>query len=201
MPTAKEMQSALLRVAGDHFAARGYQGASLARIAADLGITKQGVLHHCRSKEQLYKVVLHQLGQDLVKLLFAAMDQAEEPEVQLELFFVSLFEFFRDQNFAPALLIGILIDGPGQSVYASDTQPALQDLLEPLVALIQATDRWQDDGFPVALTVAFELLGAACLFPAARAGMTLRFGKDQVAQAEEGASRQFRVLVQELIQG
>jgi AcrR family transcriptional regulator len=48
----------LLRSALEAFAAHGYQGSSLAKIAADAGLTTAGLLHHYASKEELLTAVL-----------------------------------------------------------------------------------------------------------------------------------------------
>ncbi|KPD11686.1 TetR/AcrR family transcriptional regulator [Phaeobacter sp. 11ANDIMAR09] len=199
MSSAQQTQKALLRVARDHFAARGYQGTSLAQISAELGITKQGLLHHFGSKERLYRAVLGQLNQDLLQLLFAAMDEAEDPEDQLERFFVALADFSQAEQSASALVIGALIDGPGQAIIAQDAPPPLQDFLEPLVALVQATARWQKAGFPAALSIAMKLLGATCLFPAVRSSLALRFGPAPLGQAEQQAGAHLRDLVRRMV--
>lgn len=44
------------------FAERGFYGVSLAAIAGDLGLTKQALLHHFKTKERLYGAVLAQLS-------------------------------------------------------------------------------------------------------------------------------------------
>lgn len=199
MPSAKQPQQAMLQVARDHFAARGFQGTSLALISADLGITKQGVLHHFGSKKLLYRAVLQQLNQDLLHLLFAVMDEAEDPEIQVECFFASLTGLFQGHQSVPAMVIGALIDGAGQAAVAEDPRLPLQDVLEPLAALIQATVRWQDSGFPAALSVAVELLGATCLLPAARGSLSLRFGQRPVKQAEQHAEGRVRDLVRGMV--
>lgn len=56
----RERREAILRVAGDHFAAHGYRGASLAQIAQRAGITDAGLLHHFASKEHLLLEVIQQ---------------------------------------------------------------------------------------------------------------------------------------------
>jgi AcrR family transcriptional regulator len=48
----------VLRAALRAFALHGYQGSSLAKIAADAGLTTAGLLHHYSSKEELLTAVL-----------------------------------------------------------------------------------------------------------------------------------------------
>jgi len=199
MSSAQHTQSELLRAARRHFAERGYQGASLARISSESGVSKQALLHHFKTKDQLYRAVLDQLNQELVQLLFAAMEETEQAELQIERVFVALSGFFLKQRSAPALLIGVLIDGPGQAAVADDLRPPVQDFLEPLAALIQATERWRDAGFAAALSIAMELLGVVCLLPAARCNLSYRFGKDPVEQGAGFAPAHTRDLVRSVV--
>lgn len=48
----------ILHAAGDAFARNGFQGCSLARIAADVGLSQAGLLHHFACKEDLLVAVL-----------------------------------------------------------------------------------------------------------------------------------------------
>jgi AcrR family transcriptional regulator len=49
----RERREAILAAANDLFAAQGFRGASLAAIAARVGLSEAGVLHHFPSKEHL----------------------------------------------------------------------------------------------------------------------------------------------------
>lgn len=57
VPT-EQRRSEILRVALEIFGTRGYHNGSLQEIAAGVGITHQGILHHFGSKEQLLVEVL-----------------------------------------------------------------------------------------------------------------------------------------------
>ncbi len=58
-----ERRLRILDAAVDRFAQRGFHASSLARIAADVGITQGGLLHHFRSKEDLLVQVLERMDQ------------------------------------------------------------------------------------------------------------------------------------------
>lgn len=202
MTSTTQRQSDLLRVARDHFADRGYQGTSLAQISAELGVTKQALLHHFKSKDQLYRSVLTQVTQELLQLLFAAMeDETETAEQQLERFFAALSGYLVEHRAAAGLVIAALTDGPGLKALAQDAKAPLQDFLEPLVALVQATDRWQGQGFAAALTAGVELLGAICLMTAAQCSLAQRFGRDVADQSSSQASAHLPDLVAALLRG
>ncbi|UJV40648.1 TetR/AcrR family transcriptional regulator [Streptomyces sp. AMCC400023] len=58
-----ERRLRILDAAVDRFAQRGFHASSLTRIAADVGITQGGLLHHFRSKEDLLVQVLERMDQ------------------------------------------------------------------------------------------------------------------------------------------
>lgn len=78
----------ILRAATDAFAAQGFNNASLADIAAGLGVTPAGVLHHFGSKTDLLTAVLERRDSDdpppagggmLDHLVATAQRNAEQP--------------------------------------------------------------------------------------------------------------------------
>ncbi|GAB3463704.1 TetR/AcrR family transcriptional regulator [Streptomonospora sediminis] len=52
------MRAEILAAAARHFAAGGYNGSSLARIAADCGLSQAGLLHHFATKRELLEELL-----------------------------------------------------------------------------------------------------------------------------------------------
>ncbi|MFE3290399.1 TetR/AcrR family transcriptional regulator [Rhodococcus sp. NPDC059234] len=58
--SGKLSRARILEIALDHFAIHGYRGSSLARIAAEVGISQAGLLHHFPNKAALLQAVLVQ---------------------------------------------------------------------------------------------------------------------------------------------
>ncbi|WGW13409.1 TetR/AcrR family transcriptional regulator [Saxibacter everestensis] len=56
----------LVRTAAEHFASVGYEQASLNRIIRDCGLSKSSFYHFIRSKQELFDLVIRDLGQALV---------------------------------------------------------------------------------------------------------------------------------------
>lgn len=187
----------LLLVAREHLAERGYHGTSLSMVAASLGLSKQALLHHFKSKDQLYRAVLKQLNGDLLALVFAAMEEGEEPEHQLEVFFRRLAALGEQQPVTLRLLLREMIDG--MAVAPSSSNPSTGELsfLEPIVALIQATRAWQDRGVSEALGHAVQLLGAVCLFPSAQTTISAGFGDGVTQRASATQAAHFQHLVRQ----
>ena len=59
--------AALIRRARREFAASGYDGASVERIAAEAGLTKGSVYYHFRNKEGLFEAVFRDVERDIVE--------------------------------------------------------------------------------------------------------------------------------------
>lgn len=66
-PEGRATKDAILDAAVEAFAARGYRGASIDSIAAAVGVSRQGVLHHFPSK---------------VKLLIAVLDRRDQQDME-----------------------------------------------------------------------------------------------------------------------
>jgi AcrR family transcriptional regulator len=56
--TGKASRARIIEIAFDHFAANGYRGSSMSKIAAEAGMSQPGLLHHFPSKVALLEAVL-----------------------------------------------------------------------------------------------------------------------------------------------
>jgi AcrR family transcriptional regulator len=65
------------------FAERGFYGTSINDVAAQLGLTKPGLLHHFPSKEKLYGAVLERASAFLMERLEDKLASAGSPEEQV----------------------------------------------------------------------------------------------------------------------
>ena len=65
------------------FAEKGFYGTSINDVAATLGLTKPGLLHHFPSKEKLYGAVLEQASDYLMERLEDRLSHASSPEEQV----------------------------------------------------------------------------------------------------------------------
>jgi AcrR family transcriptional regulator len=76
----------LLSAAAREFAARGFAGASVDRIAAAARLNKAMIYYHFRSKAALYREVLRDMFQAVGARARAAADAAVAPEAKIGLF-------------------------------------------------------------------------------------------------------------------
>ncbi|MGR3761589.1 TetR/AcrR family transcriptional regulator [Roseobacteraceae bacterium NS-SX3] len=175
------------------FAEHGYSGTSIAAIADRLGLTKQALLHHFATKDALYAAVLNGLSSRLMADLLTAMEDGLPPEKQLDSFFGGFCAFTLEQPGQSRLILRELMDSRMQPRAAGGG--FLSEFLETLVALVQATGRWQGTGAAQALAVICQLLGAVTLLAASQPTLTAAFGPGLVERARDGHAATVHQLV------
>jgi TetR/AcrR family transcriptional regulator len=111
---ASASRGQILAAASRLFAARGFDATSLQEIADALGMTKQAVLHHFRSKDQLRQAVLDDIlghwRDALPRLLFAATAS----EDRFDAVFGELHRFFAAEPVRARLLVREALDRPAE---------------------------------------------------------------------------------------
>ena len=134
----------LLESAEVLFADKGFYGVSINNIATTLEITKQALLHHFKSKENLYAAVLENCVAHLQTLL-AEMDKALSPLEQLYALTDSITEGDERTTRVIRLLMREMLDNPQRA----DT--AQKWFLTPLLAEFEhivkrGQERWAFSG-------------------------------------------------------
>ncbi|MCE5168208.1 TetR/AcrR family transcriptional regulator [Paenibacillus profundus] len=76
----------IIEIALDHFAENGYEGASLAHIAEQVGIKTPSIYAHFKSKDDLFLRVIEQAIHDELKLLREFCERSRDNTVQHQLF-------------------------------------------------------------------------------------------------------------------
>ncbi|WP_225636618.1 TetR/AcrR family transcriptional regulator [Streptomyces solaniscabiei] len=88
---ADERRRQILDAAIAHFAHRGYHNASMQKVAADVGISQAGLLHHFGSKRELLRAVLETREAQAFEQFYQRLDpQAPHP--------VALFRLIAEQT-------------------------------------------------------------------------------------------------------
>ncbi len=80
---AAERREQILAVAADTFAIAGFRGTSLAEVAAKVGVSEPGLLHHFNSKETLILAVLQQRDIDDEQAVDAQFQNVEPTTTDL----------------------------------------------------------------------------------------------------------------------
>ncbi len=103
---ADQRRRQLLDAALAAFAKRGFHATSMNQVAEAAGVTKPVLYQHFRSKRDLYRELLTDVGTQLEERIAKAASQARGPREQVELGFRAYFGFVDEQRQAFRLLFG-----------------------------------------------------------------------------------------------
>ena len=144
-------------IAARRFAERGFDGASLALIAKDAGVSRQALLHFFSTKEKLYAEVLQALAKRLSAQIKAITEQA--PEARLVAYFNALAQDALARPDDARLVIRALLESdPNARIWP------LEAYLDELTDLALETRRWRGATRDQALCGLYQLLGAIQYF-------------------------------------
>lgn len=103
---APERRRQLLGIAVEVFGGRGFHAASMDDVARAAGVTKPVLYQHFRSKRELYREILEDVGEQLVGLVAETVIEGEHPHRQVEQAFTAYFRFVADHPASFTLLFG-----------------------------------------------------------------------------------------------
>jgi len=196
---ARVSRDEYLDVAETLFAERGFYGVSIAAIAADLGLTKQALLHHFGSKEKLYGEVLKRISKDFESIASRSGATTNDAEAGLRTFFRTLRREALAQTAQTRLLFRELLDNNQRAETVSAWY--LKAFLENLIAMIQSLPNWQDGTMEEALTAGYQLLGAINYYAISKPTLSGIFGPTVFNKLDDRFPDQLEVLVDAVIQG
>jgi AcrR family transcriptional regulator len=105
---AEATRTALMRVARELFAERGYGSVGTEEIVARAGLTRGALYHHFRDKQDLFRAVHVEMERELMEAIGERMGQASDP---MELLVIGLNAFL-DACTDPAVIRINLLDAP-----------------------------------------------------------------------------------------
>lgn len=112
MPRAVDTRAKILEIAEAEFAAEGYAGAHLQKIAEQVDVRKTALYYYFDSKAALYSAVLESILEDLDRVVAGALETTETPQRQLEELVTRFNELLAaNPNFA-RILLRVFVDRP-----------------------------------------------------------------------------------------
>ena len=105
LPAARRRQQ-LLEVALRVFGEQGFHPASMNDVAVAAGVTKPVLYQHFRSKRDLYREVLTEVGTQVLDRITKATTAAQSPREQVELGFIAYFRWVKTNEAAFRVLFG-----------------------------------------------------------------------------------------------
>jgi AcrR family transcriptional regulator len=163
-----------LRAARRLFAERGFYGASIASIAAELGLTKQALIHHFGTKERLYGEVLAQMARRLSGAVERARSSETAPERQLEALFLRLYANAVDHPEDTQLIMRELLDNRPRAEQAQSWH--LKDFLGSMAAMVRKASTARALSETEALARVYLALGAFNFFVISEPTLTQMYG-------------------------
>ncbi|MFT7722764.1 MAG: TetR/AcrR family transcriptional regulator [Roseateles sp.] len=133
-------QEAILAEAERQFARFGFEGVSLDSIAAALELSRQNLLYHWPSKEELYRAVLDSVMDEWLANM-NAITQAGEPRAAIQAYVADKLRFSRERPSGNAVFTREMMAGAPR--YADVLKAQVMPLLHADVARFE---RWADEG-------------------------------------------------------
>ena len=133
-------QETILAEAERQFARFGFEGVSLDSIAAALDLSRQNLLYHWPSKEDLYRAVLDSvMGEWMANM--TAVAEADEPEAAIQTYVAVKLRFSRERPSGNAVFTREIMAGAPRyhDVLKAQVMPLLHDDLARF-------ERWANEG-------------------------------------------------------
>jgi AcrR family transcriptional regulator len=124
---AADTRTKILEVAEREFAAEGFAGAHLQKIAEQVGVRKTALYYHFESKAALYTSVLETMLEAFDRAVSSAVEAPEPPERRLERVVAQINELLAEHPTYARILIRIFVDRP--QVEASRVLPLVERVI------------------------------------------------------------------------
>lgn len=135
-PTNPISRDEILQAARIAFAAKGYDGASTAYLAGQLGLTKGSLFHHFPSKESLYLAVMKKIFGEVAEMIAHAQLDMDSFEERLRRLSELIVQYLGDNPAVASLLLqSQVLETPLMT--DEGRQPAIE-LLEFAAAFLEA---------------------------------------------------------------
>jgi AcrR family transcriptional regulator len=141
-----DVKADVLVAARELFAAKGFEGTTLQDVADEVGVSKQGVLHHFASKEELRSAVLEQIVGHWSTVLPRLLLGAAGGHDRFTAVFGELVRFFSDEPDRARVVVREVLDRP------TETRELMVQIVRPWLKLVadyvragQSAGRVHDD--------------------------------------------------------
>lgn len=165
------------------FSKRGYYGVSLADVADELGLTKQSVLHHFKTKETLYGEVFKGVADRLEAIMETVAARPGNGEEKLRIYLEKLHDHMQTYPLDARLIARELLDNLDRA--RSSRKWYLRRFLDESVALVAETPRWQRASLAEQTAATVQLFGAISYFATAEVTFEAIWGSDRIQATKD----------------
>jgi TetR/AcrR family transcriptional regulator, cholesterol catabolism regulator len=145
-PRVANQRERILHKATLLFARSGFDAASLSELAEEAGISKAGIYHYFKTKQEVYDAIIIRTLQGLSDHVSAAVATVAEPREQLPAFMMAHADFFERNYLAfRCMLVGFGdMKAPGSRHEAVVLRERYEQLLRELLAEGVARGQFRD---------------------------------------------------------
>ena len=166
---------------------------SIAAIASELGITKQALLHHFKSKEKLYGAVLARISSELENAQQQVMADEPEPIPRIKAFVAHLADPSPSNIRRTRLLMRELLDNNERAKQAEHWY--LKHFLDQFVAMVQVVPGREAISATDNLGLIYQWLGAINYFLVSIPTLTAILGEESFEEMARGQGEYLSRLV------
>lgn len=188
-----DTRSRFIEVARLHFAARGFDGTSIAAIAQELGLSKQALLHYFGSKEKLYGEVLQQISKDVIRELDELAEASDGPYEALETLLVDRIAGRLDQSDGTRILMRELLDNRYRAKSARTWY--LKPYLDRLIVIVKSIPAASHLSDAQALAAVYQLIGAVNYLIISEPTLSSMYGKRHFEEMKRTYPEALRAIV------
>ena len=188
----------LLAAGKKQFAEKGFYGASIAGVAAEVGVTKQALLYHFKRKEDLYAEVLREISGRLLRLVRSIAGSSDTPERQFEDILLGLYAASREYPLDTQILVRELLDNRSRAETAKDWY--LLPFLADIVAVVRRIEGLKDLQEPAAFCVVYQLIGSIEYFAISTPTLRRMYGGEAYESYRDNFPIELRNQVRRLIE-
>jgi AcrR family transcriptional regulator len=188
-----ETRERFIAAATKAFAESGFDGTSIAAIAAALPFTKQALLHHFGSKEKLYGEVLKRISDRLMRELDDAPEQSSDPLLGIEETFIEFYRSAIQHGDETQLLMRELLDNRRRADTARTwyLKPFLDTLTDRAMDIPQSGMVSRHE----ALAFVYQILGAITYFVVSEPTLRKMYGNADFLALRDRFEDELRELV------
>ncbi len=172
----QQTRERLLVTAKRVFARKGFDGASIAEIVDELGITKQALLYHFGSKQKLYGEIITQINVRLFQEIEQTKQDNYEPALRLEHYVMRHFQYAVANPDEMSLLMREALDNRARAEHAK-TWP-LKLFFDEMIALVKANPDLADASDPVVFAFIYQVLSSILVFAVSPPSLIAMHGEE-----------------------
>lgn len=172
------------------FAERGFFGASIARIASEVGLTKQALLYHFKRKDELYSEVIRRIGERLRTAMAARSVPLGAPQEQFVEMFIGFYEAALDNPDDVKILLREMVDNQRQ--FAPEPEWHLRNTLNGIVASLDIVPGMESLTFAEKFARIFTAVSAVQYFIGSSATLSRFYGEEGFAEIKANYLKELR---------